>query len=94
MTQNINTMAAPKSDLILDIRDLTVHYVLEDDCVEAVNDVSIQLKKGRNQIIVKTACSNYRSWNVFLRFTTAKKIPLMPPLKQAPAKAPARKPQK
>ncbi|MBR5981112.1 MAG: ABC transporter ATP-binding protein [Firmicutes bacterium] len=39
--------AAPESDLILDIRNLTVHYVLEDDCVEAVNDVSIQLKKGR-----------------------------------------------
>ena len=39
--------AAPESDLILDIRDLTVHYVLEDDCVEAVNDVSIQLRKGR-----------------------------------------------
>ena len=64
------------------------------------SNVPVQLKKGRNQIIVKTACSNYRSWNVFLRFATAKKIPLMPPLKQtqskvpAPAKAPAQKPQK
>ena len=59
------------------------------------SNVPVQLKKGRNQIIVKTACSNYRSWTVFLRFATAKKIPLMPPLKQtqskvpAPAKAPA-----
>ena len=64
------------------------------------SNVPVQLKKGRNQIIVKTACSNYRSWNVFLRFATAKKIPLMPPLKQtqskvpAPAKAPAQKPPK
>ena len=53
------------------------------------SNVPVQLKKGRNLIIVKTACTNYRSWNVFLRFTTAKKIPLMPPLKQAPSKAPA-----
>ena len=43
-------------------------------------NVPVQLKKGRNQIIVKTACSNFRSWFVFLRFTTAKKVPLMPPL--------------
>ena len=41
------TTGAPQNDLILDIRDLTVHYVLEDDCVEAVNDISLQLKKGR-----------------------------------------------
>ncbi len=47
MTAKINTTAAPEEDLILDIRDLTVHYVLEDDCVEAVNDISIQLKRGR-----------------------------------------------
>jgi hypothetical protein len=64
------------------------------------SNVPVQLKKGRNLIIVKTACTNYRSWNVFLRFATAKKIPLMPPLKQTPAKvpvpakAPAQKPQK
>ena len=58
------------------------------------SNVPVQLKKGRNLIIVKTACSNYRNWNVYLRFATAKKIPLMPPLKQTPAKAPARKPQK
>ncbi len=53
------------------------------------SNVPVQLKKGRNLIIVKTACSNYRTWNVFLRFATAKKIPLMPPLKQAQAKAQA-----
>ena len=58
------------------------------------SNVPVQLKKGRNLIIVKTACSNYRSWNVFLRFATAKKIPLMPPLKQTPAQAPAPAPAK
>ncbi len=47
MTENIEKKAAPRDDLILDVRHLTVHYVLEDDCVEAVNDISIQLKKGR-----------------------------------------------
>ena len=34
-------------ELILDIQNLTVHYVLEDETVEAVNDISIQLKKGK-----------------------------------------------
>lgn len=33
--------------LILDVKDLTVHYVLEEECVEAVNHVSIQLEKGK-----------------------------------------------
>jgi len=48
MSQIENKAAnAPENDPILDIRDLTVHYVLEDDCVEAVNDISLQLKKGR-----------------------------------------------
>ena len=48
MTDTAKTSTgAPQNDLILDIRDLTVHYVLEDDCVEAVNDISLQLKKGR-----------------------------------------------
>ena len=61
------------------------------------SNVPVQLKKGRNQIIVKTASANFRSWFVFLRFTTAKKVPLMPPLppgkptaasnKKAPASA-------
>lgn len=44
------------------------------------SNVPVQLKKGRNRIIVKTACSNFRNWFVFLRFTTVKKVPLMPPL--------------
>ena len=36
-----------KEDVILDIRNLTVHYVLDDETVEAVNDLSLTLKKGR-----------------------------------------------
>lgn len=50
------------------------------------SNIPVQLKKGRNQIIVKTASSNFRSWFVFLRFTTAKKVPLMPPLPAPAAK--------
>ena len=57
------------------------------------SNVPVQLKKGRNLIIVKTACSNFRNWFVFLRFTTAKKVPLMPPLPAAKAPAPAKKVQ-
>lgn len=37
----------PVDDVILDIRHLTVHYVLEDETVEAVNDLSLSLKKGK-----------------------------------------------
>ena len=40
-------MSETKKDLVLDVRNLTVHYVLEEECVEAVNDVSIQLEKGK-----------------------------------------------
>jgi peptide/nickel transport system ATP-binding protein len=34
-------------DLILDIQNLTVHYVLEDETVKAVNDISLQVAKGK-----------------------------------------------
>ncbi len=34
-------------DLVLDIEDLTIHYVLDEERVEAVNNVSIQLEKGK-----------------------------------------------
>jgi len=40
-------MSEAKKDIVLDIKDLTVHYVLEEECVEAVNNVSIQLEKGK-----------------------------------------------
>jgi peptide/nickel transport system ATP-binding protein len=33
--------------LILDIKNLTVHYVLEDETVEALNDISLQVSKGK-----------------------------------------------
>ena len=35
------------NDTILEIKDLTVHYVTEDETVEAVNDLSLELKRGR-----------------------------------------------
>ena len=40
-------MSEVKKDLILDIKDLTVHYVLEEETVEAVNNINIQLEKGK-----------------------------------------------
>ncbi len=55
------------------------------------SNMPVQLKKGRNQIIVKTASSNFRNWFVFLRFTTAKKVPLMPPLPAAKPSAASNK---
>ncbi len=36
-----------KNDLVLEVKDLTVHYVLDEECVEAVNNVSFQLEKGK-----------------------------------------------
>ena len=35
------------ADTVLDVKDLVVHYVLEDETVEAVNGVSFSLKKGQ-----------------------------------------------
>ena len=34
-------------ELLLDIKDLVVHYVLEEETVEAVNGVTFSLKKGQ-----------------------------------------------
>ena len=34
-------------DVLLDVKDLVVHYVLEDETVEAVNGVSLRLKRGQ-----------------------------------------------
>jgi len=45
-------MSEVKKDLVLDIKDLTVHYVLEEETVEAVNGISIQLEKGKIMGIV------------------------------------------
>jgi len=35
------------SNLILDIKNLTVQFHIEDDVIEAVNDISLQLEKGK-----------------------------------------------
>ena len=40
-------MAADSADVLLDVKDLVVHYVLEDETVEAVNGVTLRLKKGQ-----------------------------------------------
>ena len=34
-------------DIVLEVKDLTVHYVLKKETVEAVNDISFSLRKGR-----------------------------------------------
>ena len=36
-----------KENLALDIRNLTIHYEVDGDVVEAVNDVSLQLENGK-----------------------------------------------
>ena len=38
---------AVDDDLLLEVRDLVVHYVLEDETVEAVNGIDLTLKKGQ-----------------------------------------------
>ena len=47
----LDTSAAPPGqiadDILLDIKDLVVHYVLEDETVEAVNGVTLQLRRGQ-----------------------------------------------
>jgi len=46
----IDTTASPlhsDDDILLDIEDLVVHYVLEEETVEAVNGISLSLRKGR-----------------------------------------------
>ncbi|NLA87778.1 MAG: ABC transporter ATP-binding protein [Clostridiales bacterium] len=39
---------AENSDVVLDVKELVVHYVLKKETVEAVNDVSFCLKRGRS----------------------------------------------
>jgi len=36
-----------KDEVVLDIKELVVHYVLEEETVEAVNGISLELKKGQ-----------------------------------------------
>ena len=42
----VRPLSSKNDDLVLDIKDLVVHYVLEDETVEAVNGVSLKLRKG------------------------------------------------
>ena len=35
------------NDTILEIKNLTVHYVTEDETVEAVNDLSLKVNRGK-----------------------------------------------
>jgi len=43
----LSSVVEPNDDIVLDVRDLVVRYVLEDETVEAVNGISISLKKGQ-----------------------------------------------
>ncbi len=36
-----------REEIVLDIEHLTVHYVLEEEVVQAVNDISLKVKKGK-----------------------------------------------
>ena len=49
MSNELQNEAAtsPGDEVLLDIKDLIVHYVLEDETVEAVNGVTLSLKKGQ-----------------------------------------------
>ena len=40
-------MAEQKKDLVLDVKDLVVHYETDDGVVEAVNGIDIQLEHGK-----------------------------------------------
>ncbi len=42
-----NNGLAAESDIVLDVKNLVVHYVLKKETVEAVNDISFSLRKGR-----------------------------------------------
>ena len=48
LTMDNSTLPDPSNeDAILDIKDLVVHYVLEEETVEAVNGVTFSLKKSQ-----------------------------------------------
>ena len=49
--------------------------------------VKVHLKPGINRIVVKAATANAKSWQVYLRFITADKKPLMPKAEKKPAAA-------
>ena len=45
--QNVNGQTPEGGDLVIDVKDLVVHYELEDATVQAVNGISFSLKKGQ-----------------------------------------------
>ena len=47
MNQEAKNIPQQEDSYVLDVEHLTVQYVLEDETVEAVNDISIRLKKGQ-----------------------------------------------
>ena len=47
MNQEAKNIPQQDDSYVLDVEHLTVQYVLEDETVEAVNDISIRLKKGQ-----------------------------------------------
>ena len=67
----------PFGRVFLNGREVFVSTPKTPGRADGVN-IPVSLKKGRNRIVVKTATANPRSWAVFVRFTTAKKVPLMP----------------
>ena len=46
-TLTATSSAQEEEGVLLDVKDLVVHYVLEDETVEAVNGVSLRLKRGQ-----------------------------------------------
>ena len=47
LAYDAQAMPAVDEDIVLDVKDLVVHYVLEDETVEAVNGISLRLKKSQ-----------------------------------------------
>ncbi|MCL2392252.1 MAG: hypothetical protein FWC66_06530, partial [Oscillospiraceae bacterium] len=47
LSENKTAVSSGNLETVLDVKDLVVHYVLEDETVEAVNGVSFSLKKGQ-----------------------------------------------
>jgi len=47
VNKEANVTDKNNNETVLDVQDLVVHYVLEDETVEAVNGVSFSLKKGQ-----------------------------------------------
>ena len=48
MGSEINAQSVPDNkELVLEVKDLVVHYVLQEETVEAVNGISFSLEKGK-----------------------------------------------